>query len=86
MAIQPPDPTDMARIADRYGLGLAEDDLAQFGPVVEGLLSSWDVVAELYAQSAPTPPERAWTRPRATRTRTTPGTSPPTSPKARRGR
>ena len=23
----------------------------------------WDVVAELYAQSAPTPPERAWTRP-----------------------
>ena len=32
-------------------------------PVVEGLLSSWDVVAELYAQSAPTPPERAWTRP-----------------------
>ncbi len=53
----------MARVAERYGLGLAEDDLAQFGPVVEGMLSSWDVVAELYAQSAPTPPERAWARP-----------------------
>src|SRR5687768_14729950 len=65
MALQPPDPTDMARVVERYGLGLAEDDLAQFGPVVEGLLSSWDVVAELYAQSAPTPPERAWTRPQA---------------------
>lgn len=46
MAIQRPDPTDMARVVERYGLGLAEDDLEQFGPVVEGLLSSWDVVAE----------------------------------------
>lgn len=63
MAVQPPDPTEMARVAERYGLGLAGDDLAQFRPVVEGLLSSWDVVAELYAQSAPTPPKRAWARP-----------------------
>jgi amidase len=63
MAVQPPDATEMARVAERYGLGLAGDDLVQFRPVVEGLLSSWDVVAELYAQSAPTPPKRAWARP-----------------------
>ena len=63
MAVQPPDPAEMARVVERYGLGLAEDDLAQFAPVVEGLLSSWDVVAELYEQSAPTPPTRPWTRP-----------------------
>src|SRR5688500_1202321 len=63
MAVQPPDPTDMARIDERYGLGLSRDDLVEFRPVVEGLLSSWDVVAELYAQSVPTAPERAWSRP-----------------------
>ena len=63
MAVQPPDPTEMAQIAERYGLGLREDDLAQFAPVVEGLLGSWDVVEQLYAQSAPSAPERAWTRP-----------------------
>lgn len=65
MAVQPPDPTEMARVAASYGLGLDEDDLAQFGPVIEGLLSSWDVVAQLYAQSAPTPPARVWARPEA---------------------
>ena len=63
MPVQPPDPSELARVAEHYGLGLDADDLASFAPVVEGLLSSWDVVEELYAQSAPTAPERAWTRP-----------------------
>lgn len=63
MPVQPPDPTEMARVAERYRLGLDEGDLASFAPVVEGLLSSWDRVEELYEQSAPTPPERPWSRP-----------------------
>ena len=63
MAVQPPDPTEMARVAEHYGLGLREDDLASFAPVVEALLGSWNEVEELYRSSAPTPPERPWTRP-----------------------
>lgn len=63
MPVQPPDPAEMARVAERYGLGLDEEDLASFAPVVEGLLGSWNEVELLYAQSAPTPPERPWHRP-----------------------
>lgn len=29
----------------------------------QGLFPSWDVVEKLYAEAAPTPPERVWTRP-----------------------
>ena len=60
MTVRPPDPSEMAAIADRYGLRLDAGDLAQFAPVVEGLLSSWDAVEQLYAETAPQPPERAW--------------------------
>jgi amidase len=63
MAVQPPDPTQLAHVAEHYGLRLSEDDLAEFAPVVEALLGAWDEVEELYAQSAPTPPQRAWSRP-----------------------
>jgi len=61
--VQPPDKTEMARVAEHYGFGLDDQALAEFAPVVEGLLSSWDAVEELYAQSAPTAPERRWNRP-----------------------
>ncbi len=63
MPVQPPDPTEMAQVAARYGLRLDEADLAGLAPAVEGLLGSWDVVEELYAASAPVAPERAWQRP-----------------------
>lgn len=63
MPVQPPDPADLARVAERYGLRLDEADLTSFAPVVEGLLASWDVVEELYRASVPDPPKREWTRP-----------------------
>ena len=63
MPVRPPDPDDLRRIAQHYGLGLDDADLASFSPLVNGLLGSWDVVEQLYAATAPVAPERAWTRP-----------------------
>ncbi|MBW0091162.1 amidase [Pseudonocardia sp. KRD-184] len=65
MPLRPPDPDDLAKAAQHYGLGLDEADVASFSPMVHGLLASWDAVEELYAASAPAMPERAWTRPEA---------------------
>src|SRR5690606_23615831 len=62
----PPDPPDRAALAaaaERYGLGLSEADLDSFSPFVHGLLASWEVVEQLYPESAPAAPERAWQRP-----------------------
>ena len=63
MPVQPPDPAVLAEVAAHYGLGLTDSDLASFSPMVHGLLTSWDVVEELYGQSAPVAPKRAWNRP-----------------------
>lgn len=63
MPISPPDPPTMRAVGESYGLGLTEADVASFAPAVEGLLTSWDAVERLYAETAPTAPERAWTRP-----------------------
>jgi amidase len=63
MPIQPPDPAAIAEVAESYGLGLSDADVASFSPMVHGLLSSWDVVEELYGKSAPVAPHRRWTRP-----------------------
>ncbi|MHA6796404.1 amidase [Pseudonocardia bannensis] len=63
MPVQPPDPAAIAKVAEGYGLGLSEDDIKSFSPMVHGLLNSWDAVEELYAQTAPKAPEREWTRP-----------------------
>ncbi len=63
MPVQPPDPAEMARVAEHYGLRLDDADLASFAPVVEGLLTSWDAVEQLYAETAPSAPQRRWERP-----------------------
>jgi amidase len=64
MPVQPPDRAALAKVAEHYRLGLEDADLESFGALVPGLLASWDVVEELYAQSAPTAPtNRTWTRP-----------------------
>jgi amidase len=63
MPVQPPDPAELDRVARHYGLGLSEEDISSFSPMVHGLLASWDAVEELYAASAPAPPERTWVRP-----------------------
>ncbi|HYH30306.1 MAG TPA: amidase [Pseudonocardia sp.] len=63
MPLDPPDPAAIRAVAQRYGLGLSEADIASFDPFVQGLLASWDTVEELYTASAPAAPERAWHRP-----------------------
>src|SRR4029078_975193 len=41
-----------------------DEDLGSFEPMVAGLLSSYDAVEELYAQTAPQPPaNRTWKQP-----------------------
>lgn len=63
MPVPPPDPQDIAAVAESYRLGYSEADLRSFQPFVAGLLSSWDEVERLYAQIAPEPPRRVWKRP-----------------------
>src|SRR3954463_8200223 len=65
MPVDPPDDATLRSIAQRYGLGLTDADLASFRPFVEGLLASWGAVEELYEASRPAMPERAWSRPDA---------------------
>ena len=63
MPVQPPDPAALAAVAEHYGLDLSDADVSSFSPMVHGLLSSWDVVEGLYAETAPAATARAWTRP-----------------------
>ena len=65
MPVDPPDSAALAAVAQRYGLGLDADDLDSFGPMVHGLLASWDAVEELYNATAPPMPDRRWSRPEA---------------------
>ena len=64
MAVRPPGKDELAAIARGYGMHLSDQDLGSFEPLVAGLLSSYDAVEDLYAQTAPQPPAgRAWTQP-----------------------
>jgi len=64
MAVRPPGKDDLAAIARGYGMHLSDEDLGSFEPMVAGLLSSYDAVEELYAQTAPQPPaNRTWKQP-----------------------
>lgn len=63
MPMSEPDPAALREIAAGYDLNLSPAELDEYAPVVAGLLSSWDTVAELHAAEAPATPERAWTRP-----------------------
>src|SRR5215471_9609028 len=64
MAVRPPSKDELAAIARGYGMHLSDEDLGSFEPMVAGLLSSYDAVEELYAQTAPPPPvNRTWKQP-----------------------
>ncbi|HEX3311636.1 MAG TPA: amidase family protein, partial [Streptosporangiaceae bacterium] len=64
MAVRPPGKDDLAAIARGYGMHLSDEDLGSFEPMVAGLLSSYDAVEELYAQTAPqSPANRTWKQP-----------------------
>jgi amidase len=64
MPVRPPDDSELRKIAEHYGLGLSDEQRADYAPFVTGLLSSWDALETLYARTAP--PERhdrKWFRP-----------------------
>ena len=63
MPVPPPDPDALLKIADGYQLGLSSETAQAYQPFVAGLLASWDAVEQLYAETAPKAPERAWQRP-----------------------
>lgn len=65
MPVQPPDPDAIAAAGKHFGLNLSAADVESFQPFVHGLLDSWDIVEQLYAQTAPAEPERKWARPAA---------------------
>lgn len=58
-----PDATELSRISSTYGLGLSEQELAEFLPHIKEALSSWDLVDELHEQERPRAVARTWARP-----------------------
>ena len=63
MSVDPPESASLRSVAERYGLGLADADLAAFSPLVDGLLASVDRRRGALRRVPPAAPERAWSRP-----------------------
>ncbi|MBX6767975.1 MAG: amidase, partial [Actinomadura rubrobrunea] len=63
MPIEQPDLPALMRIAEDYRLGISPEDMEIYQAAVRGLLQSWDKVEELYAEVAPTAPQRTWSWP-----------------------
>ncbi|MEU0266790.1 amidase [Nocardioides sp. NPDC006303] len=63
MPMDQPDAAALARIAEGYGFGIAEGDMAIYEAAASGLLQSWNKVEDLYGEIAPTPPDRRWGQP-----------------------
>ena len=63
MPVDPPSSAALDGISRHYCLALSPQDVTSFAPAVAGLLSSWDAVERLYAENAPSAPDRTWTRP-----------------------
>src|ERR1700751_1299022 len=61
--VDPPGSAALDQVSPHYGRGLGPAAVASFGPVVDGLLASWDAVERLYAENAPHAPDRPWKRP-----------------------
>src|SRR6266700_1610204 len=60
MAIVPPAKDELAEIADRYGFGLAPQDVESFRVLIADALASYDAVERLYQAHVPEPPGRAY--------------------------
>lgn len=61
MPLEQPGAETLAQIASNNRLGIDPADLETYHAAAGGLLQSWNVVEELYAEIAPTAPERSWT-------------------------
>ncbi len=63
MPVDPPSSAALDGVSRQYGLAPAPEDVESFASAVTGLLSSWDAVERLYAENAPSAPDRTWTGP-----------------------
>jgi amidase len=66
MPVTPPSNSDIAAIADRYGLGLGPGDVAVFRELLARSVASYDVVEQLHQEALarlPETPARDWRRP-----------------------
>jgi amidase len=58
-----PNAVSLRTIARSYGLEASDEDMEHYLGATEALMESCDLVETLYAEIAPTAPERQWTRP-----------------------
>ncbi len=65
MAIPPPDAARLTALNEHFAFGLTPAEIDQYGPAVAATLAASERVEELYAATAPTAPERAWSAPEA---------------------
>jgi amidase len=63
MPVARPSREEIAEIARGYGMTPSEEMLAAYEPLVDGFLGSYDTIEALYAEIAPSAPERTWRRP-----------------------
>jgi amidase len=63
MTITPPTSEDLAKIAERYRLGLSPQDVEAFRVIIAGSMASYDAVERLYAARLPAMPDRPYRRP-----------------------
>src|SRR5215468_10488907 len=60
MAITPPTSEDLAKIAERYRLGLSPHDVEAFRVIIAGAMASYDAVERLYTALLPEMPDRLY--------------------------
>lgn len=60
MTVRRPTINEIGSASAHYNLNLSSEDIDQFATVLDGALGSYDVVEDLYAQSAPDVPERTY--------------------------
>lgn len=63
MPVDRPDVAALEQVSQRYGLALSPAEVASFGPAVDGMLRSWDVVERVYSEQGSHSPDRSWKRP-----------------------
>ncbi|OZF31266.1 amidase [Rhodococcus sp. 14-2496-1d] len=66
MTVSRPSPAAIGSAAEHYGMTLSTADREEFAGLVDGALGSYDVVDDLYADIAPTAPDREHRTPSAT--------------------
>lgn len=60
MPIERPTALALAQIAAGYGLEVTPDDLEHYRVAAGDSMAAWDLVEAIYAEHAPTPPNRTW--------------------------